>query len=167
MIFSANLTTAHRVIAAAVCCLMAALLLAAKPASAACETSRCWLSKIMMCESGGDPTAVNESRTEQHSNGQIGSYGLFQFGVPTWQYAVKAAHDINLGKKEWIEWIHVYPDAAPENVQWAMAILIWDDGEGARHWHNCANAVGYAAVTPEEAEQPKTDVAVPLQGVEP
>ena len=110
-----------------------------------------WLYRIMMCESGGDPLAVNEQPTERHANGQIGSYGLFQFGIPTWQIAVKAAQKIGYRNREWIHWIHAYPDAAPEDVQWDMARLIWnqEDGKGWRHWRNCAIQIGFPAAVSE------------------
>ena len=102
-----------------------------------------WLEKIAQCESGGDWGAVNERTSEKHDQGQIGSYGKYQFGVPTWQETVKRA--VLIGKAD-IGWIHVYPDAAPPEIQQQMATLIWDSGKGWRHWAGCAAQVGYPQV---------------------
>ena len=99
-----------------------------------------WLYRIMMCESRGDPQAENLSETEAHWDGRTGSFGLFQFSEGTWDDVARRTFEGGLID---VDWSHSPPHYAPEEVQWQMARLVWDSGEGWRHWENCARHVGY------------------------
>lgn len=111
-------------------------LTAATPAEATPEPEpvipwRLVAAPLMMCESGGDPEAINESETETHWDGKVGSYGLYQFSHGTWMGITYQAFRLGLTP---FDWGHVRPDYAPERIQTLMAELLWDKGEGRSHW---------------------------------
>jgi hypothetical protein len=80
---------------------------------------------IMMCESGGNPTIVEEPGG---NGGPLGHYGLFQFDIPTWESVGGHGNPI---------------DASPEE-QWMRAYMLYQR-RGFQPWE-CADAnhLGYA-----------------------
>jgi hypothetical protein len=80
---------------------------------------------IMMCESGGDPHALEEPGG---NGGPLGHYGLFQFDIPTWE-SVGGHGDPR--------------DASPEE-QWMRAYMLYQR-RGFQPWE-CADSahLGYA-----------------------
>ena len=109
------------------------------------------LHQIMMCESGGDAEAVNESESERREGERDGSYGAWQFGPDTWVIGAKAAFDLTLTD---IDWSHGYPHAASMEVQRTVAKIIYDEGEGLRHWLNCARSLGLTCFWYHSPEHP-------------
>jgi hypothetical protein len=79
---------------------------------------------IMICESGGDPQAIEEPGGV---GGPLGHYGLFQFDIPTWESVGGHGNPI---------------EAAPEE-QWMRAIMLYQR-RGFQPWE-CADAnhLGY------------------------
>jgi Transglycosylase-like domain/Putative Flp pilus-assembly TadE/G-like len=79
---------------------------------------------IMICESGGDPQAIEEPGGV---GGPLGHYGLFQFDIPTWESVGGHGNPIN----------------APPEEQWARAIMLYQR-RGFQPWE-CADAnhLGY------------------------
>ena len=117
-----------------------------------CPSILCvWLVMLAECESRNNPQAVNDRGEEKHANGQRGSFGLFQFGKPTWDGQVKQAVRLGWGD---IGWIHLWPDEADRQVQWDLAALLWDGGEGAYHWLLCSRDIGYCDLEPSHCVRP-------------
>lgn len=71
------------------------------------------LKQIAQRESGGDIHAINPSS---------GAAGKFQFLQSTWDSVAPA------------EWVGKSPASAPESVQDAAAVKLYDGGAGAGHW---------------------------------
>lgn len=93
------------------------------------------LAQIALCESDGDPRAVNESASETHWDGRVGSYGLYQFGRGTWGDVAGRAWRAGLVE---VDWSHGYPHHAPPRAQTLIAEILWDDGRGWGHWRGCS-----------------------------
>jgi len=88
------------------------------------ESLRQLFYNIMICESGGDPHAIEEPGG---AGGPLGHYGLFQFDIPTWE---------SVGG-------HGNPMDAPPEEQWMRAIMLYQR-RGFQPWE-CADAnhLGY------------------------
>jgi uncharacterized membrane protein YgcG len=80
------------------------------------------LFNIMICESGGDPRALEEPGG---NGGPLGHYGLFQFDIPTWE---------SVGG-------HGDPRDAPPEEQWMRAVMLYQR-RGLQPWE-CAGRLGY------------------------
>jgi hypothetical protein len=80
------------------------------------------LFNIMICESGGDPRALE---APGGNGGPLGHYGLFQFDFPTWE---------SVGG-------HGDPRDAPPEEQWMRAVMLYQR-RGLQPWE-CAGKLGY------------------------
>ena len=129
---------------------VAVMVLVMLDASAHHSDSYRWLERIRLCESGGDWEAVNERGSERHGNGHVGSYGGYQMGYPTWRGLARLAYDEGITA---LDYSHMTADAAPAEVQTAMAVRLWDGGRGAWHWRGCAEAVGYCDLEPSHCRR--------------
>ena len=103
---------------------------------------------IALCESGGDPGAVNVAASETHWDGRTGSYGLYQFGRGTWDDIARRAWLAGLVE---VDWSHGYPHHAPPAAQTRLAEILWDAGRGWRHWRACSAQAGWPPPAPAPA----------------
>jgi len=82
------------------------------------ENLRLMLYNVMLCESSGNPRAIEPPGG---NGGSLSHYGLFQFDVPTWQSEGGHGNSID----------------APSEEQWMRAVLLYQR-RGFQPWV-CAN----------------------------
>lgn len=109
------------------------------------RTTEQLLDDIRQCESEGNYSAINDSKTEQHFDGVDNSYGAYQFGQGTWDWV--AAKSLYPWLKPYPLLVGLRPDKVPAPWQDRIAAkLVWlethDDQDGVgnyswSHWGNC------------------------------
>ena len=74
------------------------------------ENLRAMLYNIMLCESSGNPRAIEPPGG---NGGALGHYGLFQFDIPTWESVGGSGNPIDASPEEqWMRAVKLYQSAA-------------------------------------------------------